>query len=265
MGVWYKYAVQYVNLDNEKSSLIRIENDPVFGLFSEDAFLTEDNKMLTLKYDTQISSIRCNMADSIVTTLGSQYPFIRRNGNMDYRQFPLTGTITLLSDDGELFERKDKILKNEYQNTQYEEYVDERNVTLPMNDIILEREFREQVKDFLKNGKVKLFRSITEGNILIRLTDINLTPIASLGRRIYSFSATATEIGEDNVNNYFKYNISNKTFKKPIYQIYLRAKKYDKNTDTVTIKSSQVVNSEEAIILNRRIIGYEDVEGDEMN
>jgi hypothetical protein len=53
-----------------------------------------------------------------------------------------------------------------------------------------------------------LFRSVTEGNILVKLTDINFTPNATLGRRIYSFTATATEIDEANIKNYDKYGIS---------------------------------------------------------
>ena len=266
IGIWYKYAVQYIDGQNNKSQMIKEKDDTAFVLFSEDSFLVDTGKLLTLRYDTQISSIKHNNMDSIVNTLGSKYPIIRRNGNTDYRQFPLSGTITLLSDDGELFEKKDKILKNDFQNSSYQDYIEENNITLPMNDIILEREFREQVERFLRNGKVKLFRSITEGNILVKLTDISVTPLNGLGRRIYSFSSTATEIGEDNIDNYVKYNILGKQNinLKPIYEIYLRVKKYDRDTDTVFVRPSQVVNAEEALILNRRIVGYEEVEGDEV-
>lgn len=264
LGVWYKYAVQYVDLEGNKSELIKELNDTIFVLFSEESFLVENSQMLTLRYDTQISSIRENTADSIIQTLGSQYPYMRRNGNIDYKTFPLSGTITLLSDDGERFKKKKDLLKNDFQNNEYQKYIEEKNITLEMNDTILEREFREFVIKFLKDGKVKLFRSLQEGNILVRLTDVNLTPNPTLGRRIYSFSATATEIGADTVDNYFKYNLSNKTLKKPIYEIYLRVKKYDKKTDTITIKSSQVVNDEKTLILNRRIIGYEDIEGNDI-
>jgi hypothetical protein len=42
----------------------------------------------------------------------------------------------------------------------------------------------------------------------VKLTDINFTPNATLGRRIYSFTATATEIDECSIKNYDKYGIS---------------------------------------------------------
>ena len=38
--------------------------------------------------------------------------------------------------------------------------------------------------DFLMDSKVKLFRSSTEGNILVRLNNISFTPNEQLGRMI---------------------------------------------------------------------------------
>jgi len=37
--------------------------------------------------------------------------------------------------------------------------------------------------------------------------NINFQPIESLGRRLYSFTATAIEVDEANIFNYDKYNI----------------------------------------------------------
>lgn len=59
-----------------------------------------------------------------------------------------------------------------------------------------ERYFKLKVLDWLTNGKAKLFRSSTEGNYLVRLLDISLTPQEPLGRMIHQFSCTAYEIGE---------------------------------------------------------------------
>jgi hypothetical protein len=36
-------------------------------------------------------------------TLGGKYPFIFRNGNVNYKEFPISGLITLLSDENSLF------------------------------------------------------------------------------------------------------------------------------------------------------------------
>ena len=57
-----------------------------------------------------------------------------------------------------------------------------------------ERIFREEVIKWLNNGEPKLWRSMTEGNMVVMLDGISLTPNAQLGRRIWNFSATVYEV-----------------------------------------------------------------------
>ena len=87
----------------------------------------------------------------------------------------------------------------------YDEFNQQNNVT-PYNDYIYEREFRKKVMQFLYNNNIKLFRSLTEGNILVKLMNITLTPNNQLGRLIYDFSCTAYEIDKSTYDNYIKYN-----------------------------------------------------------
>lgn len=68
-----------------------------------------------------------------------------------------------------------------------------------------ERDYRKMVLDFLYDGKPKLFKSPTEGNIIVRLTDINCTPNQSLDRMLYSFTSNASELAEATMPNYLKY------------------------------------------------------------
>jgi hypothetical protein len=61
---------------------------------------------------------------------------------------------------------------------------------------------------WLNDGEPKLFRSMTEGNMIVMLNDISLTPNKTLGRRLYNFSATMYEIGDGNdLNLINKYGI----------------------------------------------------------
>jgi hypothetical protein len=57
-----------------------------------------------------------------------------------------------------------------------------------------ERVFREKVIQWLNNGEPKLWRSMTEGNMIVMFDGISLTPNAQLGRRTWDFSATVYEI-----------------------------------------------------------------------
>ena len=52
-------------------------------------------------------------------------------------------------------------------------------------------------------------KSDTEGNFLVRLMDISLSPFA-IGRQLYQFSATAYEIDDCNLYNIDKYNVFKK-------------------------------------------------------
>lgn len=66
----------------------------------------------------------------------------------------------------------------------------------PYNNWYWEREFREQLIQWLNDGEPKLYRSMPEGNVAVILTDISLTPMTQLGRRLYQFSATMYEVGD---------------------------------------------------------------------
>lgn len=74
-------------------------------------------------------------------------------------------------------------------------------------NIYMERKFREFVMEWLSNGKPKLFRSETEGNMIVMITGASFTPQERTNRMIYSFSATVTEIAEYNLENLLLYDL----------------------------------------------------------
>ena len=80
--------------------------------------------------------------------------------------------------------------------------------TLPTDKMIyIERKFREFVMSWLSDGKPKLFRSETEGNMIVILSGISFTPLDKSSRMVYSMSATVTEIAEYNLENLVNYNL----------------------------------------------------------
>ena len=121
-------------------------------------------------------------------------------------------TETIASNNAQMFSKKNKKMfasdsdiYNEQQSL-YEEYNLNHNIN-KYQDFIYEKEFRKLVFDFLYAHDAKLFRSTQEGNILIRLTNLTFEPVEGTGRLVYSFSATAIQIAEDNIDNYKKYKI----------------------------------------------------------
>lgn len=69
------------------------------------------------------------------------------------------------------------------------------------NNIYVERIFREKEEEFLNDFNYKLYRSATEGNIVVGLLNVSLTPKAELGRMIYDFSATAYQVSDSEIED----------------------------------------------------------------
>ena len=204
-GVWYRYGVQIRDVRGRRGPL-SVLTDIKMGEFEHAFLLGEGGVQLKLKYDFNISTANITVSENKTDTIGSKYPFVRRNGNMYYRTFQCSGLITGYMDMEEhLFTTNAEILD---QNTAwYKTIRDQVNEVVNQYDYTYEREFRRIVQDFLYDNKVKLFKSLQEGNILVKLLNISLTPKNNLGRLLYSFAAQAIEIGEPTIQNFNDYKL----------------------------------------------------------
>lgn len=297
-GINYKYSVQQYNQQNLFSQ--RLMTEKILADF-EDAFLYDGERQLRIRFNPKISSFKKNLLEQKIDTIGSKYPFIFKNGNVEYREFPISGLISRIMDEQNLFIKnfnpirqdlhrqrpdtfslidnfsfsnnvsdaeKEKTYKDNYL-TYYIEYfnkntnklekikwveyiMNEKNcsfkqsgewyyvaddflnnifniyvlkystIIAPQNEEIFnldtnltsqniqkEREFKMEVLDWLSNGKPKLFKSPTEGNYLVRLMNVSLSPEDQLGRMLHNFSCTAYEIDDLSYDVMVKYNIIN--------------------------------------------------------
>ena len=203
-GVWYKYSIQQRNEQGFRSNFLQT-NSPIMVVF-EDIFLIDNEQKLTVRFDPQVNNYSHVVSETLTQTIGSKYPFIRRNGNVDYRTFSLNGTITAFMDvreNGMKASRQD-LYKNSLND--YKSYY-EKNRINDFNDSIYERDFRQKVIEFLYRNTVKLYKSTTQGNILVKLMNISFTPNNTLSRHIYSFTCTVQEVDEFSLQNCDKYGI----------------------------------------------------------
>ena len=205
-GETYIYSLQqYAN--NLYSD--RILSNEVFVDF-EDAFLFDGERQLKIKYNPKVSSFKTTILESKTDTLGSKYPFIFRNGNVEYKEFPISGLISYWMDDEDLFAEKD--FEDKFRTSTISNKVDRTNLkikttNLTGENIHEERKFKLNVLDWLNNGQAKLFRSPGEGNYIVRLMNVSLAPNDTLGRMLHTFSATAYEVAEYNYENLNKNNM----------------------------------------------------------
>lgn len=200
-GIRYHYGIQSIDKNGNRSPLniIKQKNDNLdLDIVREYQFsylLGENEQQLKLKFDNNVSSFKITVGDAKVDTIGGRYPFITRNGNMYYKTFQISGIISYNMDESFLFFKPKEIKNNLY-------------------DYTYERTFRDKVFNFLCSGKPKLFKSPTEGNILVRLMDVSATPNQNLSRMIYSFSANAVEIDDFNLKNCIANNLTSLEYKK---------------------------------------------------
>ena len=323
-GIYYKYGLAPLKQGGWRGTFVKSSLSE--ACFFDDMYLTGSNKQLRIKFDPVISNYKQNFSESLQTTLGSQYPFITRNGSNNYKSFTLGGLITTYMDTynnynvnlnedslgsnrndesplvfigktdyfgrlinpstnsiyydlydnpiyinqvshdaagyltyiggGQIFNKidgtpfkmfdslkfssksimqqfqafdvesdeikdftsKEQLFNNGYSYNEDEEDQSPKNKLEIYNqendinqyeDVIYEKAFRDKVLNFLYQNSVKLFRSSTEGTILIRLMNISLTPKQELGRMLYSFTADAVEIDKYSIANCDKYNIQN--------------------------------------------------------
>lgn len=252
-GKTYMYSLQQYNDSGLYSA--RIKSNKIYADF-EDAFLFDGKRQLKIKYNPKISSFKTGHLETKVDTIGSQFPFIFRNGNVAYKEFPLSGLISYQSDEMNLFmlesdlgletstlnnrrpgtfrddieatdryfedlfntaagspgapETYEEIKNNYFARKTLKDRIDElhtRTTSLVSYNILAERKFKLEVLDWLNDGNVKLFRSPTEGNYLIRLMNVSLSPEEKTGRMLHSFNATAYEMAECTYDNMNKYGI----------------------------------------------------------
>ena len=189
-GYTYKYSLQQYNDYDLYSN--RILSEPVEVAF-EDSFLYDGDKQLKIKYNPKVSSFKTNIQETKLETIGSQHPFIFRNGTIAYKEFPISGLISYQMDEENLFISEDDLGLTEITTN-----LTDKNVTS-------ERIFKMKVLEFLTDGKPKVFRSPVEGNFIVRLMNSSLAPIDTVGRMLHSFTTTAYEIADYNhkeLNNY---------------------------------------------------------------
>lgn len=198
-GVTYEYALYEYNNRGFYGS--KIKSCKIFADF-EDIFLYDGKKQLKIRFNPKVTNLKNTLLEAKQDTLGGQYPFIFRNGNIKYKEFQLSGLISYLEDEANLF----SIKNNDF----------ESNIDLTGENIYKERTFKMKVLEWLTNGEPKIFKSPAEGNYIVRLMNVSLTPLSDgINRMLHTFSSQAYEIDNYSIETLLKYNFINTEFELP--------------------------------------------------
>ena len=275
-GITYKYRIQQFNVHQLYSNPIYLtdintrKEIAVVADF-EDMFISDGKRRLRVRYNPKVTSFKNNIPEQKIETIGSKYPFIFRNGHVNYKEFPISGLISYSMDDAMLFLNTDeleeaKILEPMYVRTGSghvsivsggstphnvtheviqkitsdgaapviynvqkewvagtERVYDDTNIIgesigiknrvirqnkdLTTENLMGERYFKLKVLDWLTDGEVKLFRSPGEGNYLVRILNVSMTPNDTVGRMLHTFTGTCYEIDDLTYDNLIQYGI----------------------------------------------------------
>lgn len=170
----------------------------------EHCFLTDGERQLKIKYNPKISSYKSTILETKTNTIGSKYPFFFKNGIVNYKEFPISGLISVLMDEEGLFAATRPKLQETRTNTpslNSGSYEPAAATNLTGSNFYTETQFKNEVLDWLNNGKLKYFRSPAEGNFIVRLMNSSLSPNDTLGRMLHTFNTTASEAQENNYSN----------------------------------------------------------------
>ena len=237
-GVSYRYAIQRTIQTKDGPDWCEIEyfmndingqwEDYVTADF-EDIFLADlgnknnELKQLKIRYNPKVSLFKPTILESKTDTIGGQYPFVFRNGDVRYYEFGLSGLISYLGDNEGLFAKRETLgyvgksanngglnelagqLRSRTKETK--KLPRSAHTNLTTDNFVTERDFRNQVISWLTDGKPKLLRTPAEGNFIVRLMNVSLSPNEQLSRMLYSFSCSAFEIAECNTRNLIKYGL----------------------------------------------------------
>jgi hypothetical protein len=146
-GKYYTYSLQQYN-ENGLYTNRKLSN-LIYSDF-EDIFLYDGTRQLKLRFNPQISSFKTQLAETRTETIGSKYPFFFRNARIAYKTFPISGLISMLSDDNELFTDFDSIMRDVYLYHRHAEKEDEepyKFTDLLSKNVLSERLFKLKVLD----------------------------------------------------------------------------------------------------------------------
>lgn len=237
-GIKYKYAIVKENSAGYRSIPLMEKDAPARWVDFQYNYILGTKGHIRLMYDNTIQSFKKNVLQNKQDTLGGKYPTITKNGYAYYTEFQVEGLISIEQEitdyadasgfkfkSGDRFIGADKICFSAYSKDNYfhrgdgldevgDVFTYQINSLENINNLtddyyFVERKYREIIIDFLNDGEYKLYKSPTEGNILVVLTDVSLTPKEELGRLVYSFSARAIEVEEPSLKNLNEFNLIN--------------------------------------------------------
>lgn len=225
-GNYYRYALQPITADGRKGPITTFFD--TVSTYEGFWLLGEEDMQFSFIYDGKIQTINHNKSEAVIETISGKYPFIVSSAELDYRSFTFSGKLTYEQDVHRLLVSPtysesispEPTIPINFVEIAYgdEALLNRKNDLEEMGEfeysMVLQRLWREKILDWLKDGKPKILKSEAEGNILVRITDVQVTPIPSLYGLVADFSCKMTEVGDVRESTLKKFKLRKETIEK---------------------------------------------------
>lgn len=203
-GNYYRYALQPILANGVKGAITSFYD--VVSTFEGFWLLGEEDMQFSFIYDGKISTMERVKPRDYIETIAGRFPYSTRASELDYYRFNFSGKLTYHQDVHNLLtagnyttaispEATIPIGKVEIK------YGDEMRLNMK-NDLeemqdgmVMQRAWRNKVIDWLSDGKIKILKSEAQGNILVEISDVRITPIESVYGLIADFECQMTQMG----------------------------------------------------------------------
>lgn len=203
-GNYYRYALQPILANGSKGAITHYYD--AVATFDGFWILGEEDMQFSFIYNGKIDSINHIKPRDIVQTIAGQYPYIIRSSELDYRTFNFSGTLTyhqdvqknFTSDNYSVAISPDPSAPVSFVETKYgdEMLLNCKNDLEEVQDgMVMQRLWRNKVLKWLNDGKPKILKSEAQGNLLVFIDEVKMTPNETTFGLIADFSCRMTEIG----------------------------------------------------------------------
>lgn len=222
-GNYYRYALQPITADGVKGPITEFYDTP--ATYEGFWMLGEKDNQFSFIYDGKIDTISHNQSSQVIETLTGEFPFVVKPSELNYRTFNFSGKLTYEQDVHELLVRNNYSEAISPESTIPVNFVElaygDEGIFNKKSDIgeleksmVMQRIWRTKILEWLKDGKPKILKSEAEGNILVMVSNVTVTPIVSVYGFVADFSCQMTEIGRVNEKTLQKYALRKETLEK---------------------------------------------------
>ncbi len=196
-GVKYKYYIQSVGQDGTKGAVS--EYQEVVMDYDHSWLIGENFLQCSIEYNGAITGYRRARKDTVIETISGAFPVVASNSKVGYIDMNYSCTVTQHMDKENRFGGQYSELFGGLQDSTIDDFYQVHlrdKVDNYKENHITEREFRRNFEDWIQDGKAKLYKSSTEGLILVRVVDYKSVPVQQVGRIISNVTFRMVEIAD---------------------------------------------------------------------